>query len=172
MILMTTDIIASGAYADIFRPRGGTLVYKLFVSGSHPTNERQGLIRPEDDERRRKTFMSECEAYERAAQHPFLCDHIPQYFQRRTIDDVTGSTGSVAHRYMLDLCYVMQYINGSPTKLGMLCAGSRSAHIEVALQAFRAAGILHYEDASIFSPNDPEDFRFIDFAMEEFQPFW
>lgn len=173
MILKTTDIIASGAYADIFRPPQSELVYKLFTSGRHRTNEGQGLTRPEDDDRRRKTFVSECEAYERAAQHPFLRNHIPQYFQRHPVQDVTDLAGrSVAALYMLDLCYVMRYVDGSPLKLGMLTAGYRPAHIEQALQDFRDAGISHLIDASIFSPDDPEHFTFIDFAIDEFQPLW
>jgi hypothetical protein len=172
IIVMTTDIIALGAYADIFRPPGSTLVYKLFVSGKHPTNESQGLTRPQDNDRRRNTFMSECEAYDRAAQHPFLRDHISQSFRRCVVEDVTGPAGSVADRYMLDCCYAIEYIEGVPRKLGELFIESRPDHIRKALRAFREAGILHLTDPSIFFPDDPEKFRFIDFAIEEFPAVW
>jgi hypothetical protein len=46
MILRTKDIIASGPYADIFRPPKSLLVYKLFISGWHPTNISQALTPP------------------------------------------------------------------------------------------------------------------------------
>lgn len=170
MILRTEDIIASGAYADIFRPPNSTLAYKLFASYQHLTNVSQGLNRLEDDERRRKTFASECDAYERAAQHPFLRNHIPQSFRRCMVADVTDCAGSVADRYMLAHCYVMEYIEGVATKFGEFCIQHRAEHIEKALKAFREVGINHVIDSSIFSPDHPENFRFIDFATEEFQP--
>jgi hypothetical protein len=170
MILMTKDIIERGAYADIFRPRGTNLAYKLFVSGNHPTNVGQGLTRPVDEERRRKTFLSECLAYERAAQHPFLCYHIPHSFHRPAVADVTDSTGVVSHLYLLDCCYAMEYIDGDAWKLGELL--DRPTHIEQALQVFREAGIRHLSDVSIFYPDDSQNFKFIDFAIEEFQGMW
>lgn len=172
MILRTENIIASGAYADIFRPPKSLLVYKLFISGRHPTNISQDLTRPEDDGRRRKTCMSECKAYDRAAQHSFLCNHIAQSFCRCVVEDVTDPAGSVADRYILDCCYAMEYIEGVPMKLGNLFIESRPYHIRKALTAFREAGILHLTDPSIFSLDDPEKFRFIDFAVEEYPPCW
>ncbi len=172
MILRTKDIIAAGAYADIFRPPKSKLVSKQFISGRHPTNITQGLTRPEDDERRRKTCMSECKAYDCAAQHPFLRNHIAQSFRRCVVENVTGPAGSVADRYILDCCYAMEYIEGVPMKLGDLFIESRPHHIRKALTAFREAGILHLTDPSIFSLDDPEEFRFIDFAIEEFPAVW
>ena len=172
MILTTKDIIGCGAYADIFRPPQAMLVYKLFVSGRHPTNVGQNLTRPQDDDRRQKTFTSECEAYDRAAQHPFLRNHIPQSFRRCVVEDVTGPAGSVADCYMLDHCYAMEYIAGNPGKLGQYPLDSRAGHIESALHAFHDAGIHHLIDASVFFPDDPDNFKFIDFAMEEYPPFW
>ncbi len=172
MILRTEDIIASGAYADIFRPPDRMLAYKLFASDQHPTNVSQDLMRPKDDERRRKTFASECDPYNRAAQHPFLRNHIPQSFRRCVVADVTDSAGSVADRYMLAHCYVMEYIEGVARKFGELGTEYRPDHIAKALKAFREVGISYVIDSSIFSPDDPEQFRFIDFATEEFQAAW
>jgi hypothetical protein len=172
LILRTDDRIASGAYADIFRPPGGKLAHKLFVSGKHPTNVSQGLTRPEDDQRRRKTFISECEAYDRVAQDAFLRDHVPHSFGRCTVADVLHSGESIADFYMLDHCYVMEYIEADARKLGECPVGSRPAHIERALHAFRKIGVFHLIDTSVFFLDDPDNFKFIDFAIEEFQAYW
>ena len=76
IILDTNDRIDCGVYANIFRPPEGRLVCKLFIGSD--TTASQGLTDPEkDDHRRRKTFDSECRAYEIAAQAAFLRDHIP-----------------------------------------------------------------------------------------------
>jgi len=172
MVLEHKDKIASGAYADIFRPPHCGLVYKLFVSGQHHTNASQGLDGPEHDEQRRRTFASECKAYARAAYDPFLRNHIPRSFHRCTVADVRDCAGSVADRYMLTHCYAMEYIVGVATKLVEFPIECRPDHIAKALETFRALGIDHIIDSSIFSPDDPESFRFIDFAVEEFQVSW
>lgn len=88
IILDTDDQIAYGVYADIFRPSGGALVYKLYTGFRHHTTASQGLTDPEEDYRRRKTFDSECQAYEIAAQDAFLRDHIPDSFRRCEIAGV------------------------------------------------------------------------------------
>jgi hypothetical protein len=172
MILKINDRIGFGAYADIFRTPPETLACKLFASGQHPTNVRQGLTRTEDDARRRKTFLSECEACRRAGQHPYLRNHIPRFAGRCAIRDVIDGTRSVAHHYMLDHCYAMEYIPDVAEKLGDYPRGSLPRHIEEALNAFREAGICHVKDASVFFLNDPDNFEFIDFATEEFEVSW
>lgn len=75
MIPRTENLIVSGAYADIFRPEDRMVAYRLFASDQHRTNVGQDLTRPKDDERWRKTFALECDAYNGAAQHPFLRTH-------------------------------------------------------------------------------------------------
>jgi hypothetical protein len=113
IILDTNDRIDCGVYADIFRPSEGRLVYKLFIGFRHDTTASQGLTDPEkNDHRRRKTFDSECRAYEIAAQAAFLRDHIPHSFRRCEIADVTEYGGSVADDYLLPCCYCMEYIEG------------------------------------------------------------
>jgi hypothetical protein len=165
MILRIEDIIGSGAYSDVFRPSNDMLVYKLFISGKHDTNTSQGgFDRPEDDERRRKTFQSECAAYDRAASHPFLRLHIPGSFRRSRIKDVTDCDESVAQFYILDHCYAMEYLEGAPVKLRS--AESQPEHIKSAVSLFQGFGIHHISDASVFFPSDPARFIFIDFAIE------
>lgn len=172
MILRMEDKFDSGAYADIFRAPGEILVYKLFVGGQHPTNVSQSLTRREDDHRRRNTFLSECAAYDRAGLHPYLRHHIALLADRYVIENVTDGARSVAHQYMLDHCYAMEYISGSARKFGQYPSDSRPEHIQKALRTFYEAGICHLIDASVFFPDDPDNFKFIDFAIEEFQAFW
>lgn len=171
MILSIENRINFGAYADIFRAPDD-LAYKLFASGQHPTNVRQNLTRPKDDQRRRNTFHSECAAYRLAGQDPYLRNHVPRFAGQFQIQDVIDGDRSVAHNYMRDCCYAMEYIAGTPTKLGSYPSDSCPAHINKALSAFRDAGIHYLKDASVFFPDDPENFKFIDFATEEFEAFW
>ncbi len=172
MILRMEDKFDFGAYADIFRAPGEMLAYKLFLSGQHPTNVSQRLTRPEDAHRRSNTFLSECEAYRRAGQHPYLRDHIARFADRYVIQDVTDCARSVAHHYMLDHCYAMEYIKGAARKIGEYPKGSRPENIQKALNSFYEAGICYLEDASVFFPDDPHNFIFIDFAIQEFEAFW
>ncbi len=169
IILTMEQLIDSGAYADIFRASDG-LVYKLFTSGSHRTNSTQGLDRPQDDERRRKIFLSECSAYDVATKHAFLSEHVPAFFGRREIRDVIDSRVSVAHCYRLDLCYAMAYVESTPVKLGPHLHAALPRHIASALQEFVNLNICHYVDSSVFFFDDRSRFKFIDFAMEEFPP--
>lgn len=158
--------ISGGAYADVFL--NGSRVYKLFLSGAHPQNISQGFIRKLDDERRHNTFLSECEAYELARSHDFLCQHVPRFYGACTIQDVQGANCSVADQYNLSDCYSMEYIDaGSPKKLGLI--DDHVAHIRKALKTFHEVGIHCTIDASVFMADDPQQFKFIDFAMKEFE---
>lgn len=106
--------ISGGAYADVFLNQ--SFVYKLFLSGAHPQNISQGFTRRLDDERRHNTFLSECEAYELACSHDFLCQHVPRFYGACTIEDVRNANGSVADQYTLSDCYSMEYIDAGPAK--------------------------------------------------------
>jgi hypothetical protein len=167
IILDLNDRIAFGVYADIFRPLEGPLVYKLFIGFRHHTTVSQGITDPEDDHRRRKTFESECRAYEIAEQDAFLREHIPQSFRRCEIANVVDDDESVAADYLLACCYAMEYVEGEPAKLR---AVDQLAHIEETEQAFHRAGIAYTTDASVFLAEDPHVFKFIDFAVEAFPP--
>jgi hypothetical protein len=167
IILDTNDRIAFGVYADIFRPPEGVLVYKLFIGFRHHTTVSQGITDPEDDHRRRKTFNSECRAYEIAEHDAYLREHIAQSFRRCEIANVVEDNESVAANYLLGCCYAMEYIEGEPAKLR---AVDQFAHIKEAEQAFHRAGITYTTDASVFLAEAPQTFKFIDFAVEAFLP--
>lgn len=167
----TGQIIARGAYADIFRVPNESIVYKLFVSGTHPTNTSHGLTRVEDDVRRHNTFQSECAAYAIASRHPYLRDHVPGFHGTVVVGDVQDGIGhSVGQQYVLDHCYAMDFIAGDALKSGGL--DDTYQHLRTAWQAFREAGIRYVRDASVFAPHDPERFKVIDFATEEFEAYW
>lgn len=167
LILHARDRINCGAYADIFRPPGEAAVYKLFVSNRHQTTMTQGLTNPAENERRRAVFESECAAYEIAAQDSFLREHVPASFRRIAVSDVLDGDASAAAAYLRNCCYSVEYIDGVARKLGGVPA---LPHIEMAVWAFRRAGILHMSDASVFFADDPRRFKFIDFAVKEFLP--
>jgi hypothetical protein len=165
MILDMTDAIDFGASADIFRPLGGSLAYKLFISVFHQTNVTQGLTDPQDHRQREMTFESECRAYEIAAQDVFLRVHIPGSFRRCEIADVVEYGESVTTNYLLQCCYTMEYIEGVAVKLAAI---EHLSHIDDALRAFHHTGIAYTTDASVFLAEDPQKFKFIDFALEAF----
>jgi hypothetical protein len=167
IILDTENQIASGVYADIFRPSGGALVYKLFIGFRHHTTVSQGLTDPEDDYRRWKTFDSECRAYEIATQDAFLRNHIPDSFRRCEIAGVFEYGESVGANYLLPCCYAMEYIGGTAVKLR---AAGQFSHIREAQSAFHRVGVAHTSDASVFFAEDTQKFKFIDFAVETFTP--
>jgi hypothetical protein len=167
VILDVRDRIGFGAYADLFRPSGEPLVYKLFISVRHETNVRLGLTDPKDNDRRQQVFESECRAYEIAAREPSLHAHIPGSFRRCEIADVRQAGESVAALYLTDCCYTIEYIDGIAQKLGTVAL---LPHIAEAERAFHRAGIRHTSDASVFLAEDPQPFKFIDFAVDELPP--
>jgi hypothetical protein len=169
MILEIANKVACGAYGHIFQSPSKLLAYKLFLSGHHPASVSQSLTSPEHETRRRNIFLSECDAYKRAAKHPLLCTHIPKNFQIYVIEDVIDLDRSVADLYKLDCCYAMEFIEGTFTKLRPHAIVDQPDHIKNVLKAFTEAGIFYLEDASIFCRDDPENFRIIDFATRDFQ---
>ena len=86
--------------------------------------------------------------------------------------DVTDSGASVSDRYMFTDCYVMEYVEGVARKLGEFPAECRPDHVEKALQAFHEACIHYLIDASVFFPRDPDNFKFIDFGVEQYPAIW
>jgi hypothetical protein len=137
IILDINDRIDFGAYADLFRPSGGALVYKLYIGVRHHTNVSQGLKDPEEDQGRQKTFDSECRAYEIAEEDTFLPDRIPHSFRHCEIADVIEDDESIAINYLLPCCYAMEYIEGEAIKLRALV--DRFAHTNEAEQELRRA---------------------------------
>jgi hypothetical protein len=167
LILKTANLIAAGAYSDIFQPIPDGKVYKLFDSVQHPDRIWNFGNRPEDNERRRKVFHSECEAYNLAGSNLFLRDHIPHFFGSCEIESVIGPNRPVDEHYLRGCCYVMEYIDDSPIKLGEI-RSDFPGHIREALRHFKEAGIDYLEDASIFFVDDPQEFKFIDFAVRDY----
>jgi hypothetical protein len=112
------------------------------------------------------TLASECRAYESAAQDPLLREHVPHSFRRCDIAGVVEH-GESAANYLLQCCSAMEYIEGSAAKLAMV---EHLPRIGEALGAFQRAGVAYTTDASVFFAEDPQRFKFIDFAVEAFPP--
>ncbi len=96
IILDTDNRIASGVYADIFRPSEGALVYKLCIGFRHHTPVSQGLTDPSDDHRRRKTVDSECRAHEIAGQANTDCTS-KRFWDTSTGTSFDGSRNGESH---------------------------------------------------------------------------
>lgn len=148
----------------VFRDTESACVYKIFIGPSHPNG-----YSCEDEERRRKVFRSECEAYEILSQDELLRSHAPKFFGTVTIDDVLDENGqSEADRYLLDCCYKMEFIEGNACKIGAL--ESVFPHLRQAVRHFQDAGVAYMKDCCVFFPEDKQQFKFIDFATKEFEP--
>jgi hypothetical protein len=167
IVLDRKDVIAAGAYAEVFWPSGQGIVYKLFISVKHETNLKQGLTDPKDNDRRRKVFDSECAAYEIAGRDSLLRKHIPGSFHRCEIADVRDCGGSVVADYLADCCYAVEHIDGDDNKLVVV---ENYPHIAQIKAAFEQAGIHHTRDASVFFAEDHARFKLIDFALEAIPP--
>lgn len=159
-------VSVGGAFADLFLSEDRKLIYKVFVGPNHPS---KGYT-PDDEQRRRNTFDAECNAYKIASQDSALNSHVPGFFDRTKIEDIlTNQNVSVRGEYLIDCCYGMEFIDGGqPDKIG-LCR-SAYPHIKEAERVFRRAGVDYMEDCSVFFAHDEQNFKFIDFAVQEFPP--
>ncbi|HYW45780.1 MAG TPA: hypothetical protein VE959_23145 [Bryobacteraceae bacterium] len=165
MILNTSMCLGvGGVFADLFLSGDRKLIFKVFVGPGHPS---KGYAHAEE-QRRRNTFGAECKAYVIASRDSALSPHVPQSFERPEIEDVLDNRGgSVRGEYLVDCCYCMEFIDGGqPEKIG----SCRSAypHIERAEIAFKTANIRYMADCCVFFPHDEQNFKFIDFAVEDF----
>ncbi len=117
-------------------------MFKLFISGMHPSNILQGLTHPEHDRQRRDTFSAECDAYDIAMANPGIRRHVPDFFGRVEISDVLDENGiSMAMNYLLDCCYSIEYVNGNEMKLGFYAEESCPPHVVELLRQMKTAGI-------------------------------
>lgn len=152
MLLDFAHRYAQGAHADVFFSADRLVVYKLF---------RRGL---NDEQRRRDTFASEVAAYHIAMADPFLSRHAAPFLSALKIEDVLQEGLSISRRYLLDCCYMLGFLPGHPVKFRVLPAGPRYEHLHSAAELFSRAAIDRLGDSSVFNPENPVAFRFIDFA--------
>jgi hypothetical protein len=142
IILDTKDHIGSGVYADIFRPSGGALVYKLFIGFRHHTTVSSPL--------RTHSSVTILRIPSSAARSPAF-----------------SNMAKASAPNLLACCYAMEYIEGTDVKLR---AVEQFSHIRQAQSAFHCVGVAHISDASVFFAEDAQKFKFIDFAIEAFTP--
>jgi hypothetical protein len=150
MILSLNSRLDGGVYAHIFKI--DDKVYKLFLAFPSPHSE----------EKRRSTFQSQCDAYRRADLDPDLKRHVAMFYGTCVIEDVLDEKGqSIKDNYMLDCCHVLEALNGSKAKV--LAIRDHYSYVHDAYLAFLQKG-FQLADAHIFNFDDPERFKFVDFA--------
>lgn len=151
--LSRTRIIGRGIYAKVFDLEGKA--YKLFVrvDGPPPKQTVEG---------RRRTFLAQCEAYERASQDLLLRDHIAANFGPCVVEDVINLNG-IKDSFLLNCCYSIELLGGEETKFPANYVETYS-HLADAIRRFRNLGI-DLTDSSVFDIDDPLRFKFIDFEM-------
>src|SRR5208283_2366509 len=98
---------------------------------------------------------------------PHLKNRIATFYGACLIEDVIDEASqSIKAHYMLDCCLVLEVLNGSKAKVlavwNPLTAEGYS-YVGDAYSAFRQKG-FDLADADIFNYDDPERFKFIDFA--------
>ena len=87
----------------------------------------------------------------------------------RTADILNSQNTSARGEYLIDCSYRMEFIDGGePEKIG--ACRSAYPYIEQAERAFKQAGVRYMQDCSVFFPNDERNFKFIDFAVQEYAP--
>lgn len=139
-----------GVYAHVFQI--DDRAYKLFLA--YPSHH--------SEEKRRSTFQSQCEAYRRAGSDPDLTKHVAVFYGTCVIEDVIDKDGqSIKGNYMLDSCYVLEVLSGSHAKV--LAVRDEYSYVSDAYFAFQKKG-FDLADADIFNFDDPEWFKFVDFA--------
>ena len=141
----------SGATADVFDVDG--VAYKVFRV--------YGVASPDRVQAR---FDSECEAYRRAADDPWLLGHTAAFYGPSNIEDILDGDGkSVRSMYSLDCCYRMELLSGEEMKF--LSVRESLEHLLEAQERFSSNGI-DLSDSSVFYREDAERFKLIDFKME------
>jgi hypothetical protein len=154
--LKSHKVLGKGAYAHVFQV--ADRAFKLFLRfPEFPSKQ--------TEKGRRETFISQCEAYQRASFDLRLRKHIADFYGACIIEDVLDSRGqSIKEEYLLDCCYVMKLLSGEDKKF--TTSGLREApqYLWNAYTRFLHVGI-NLGHSSIFNADDADRFKFIDFDL-------
>ncbi len=152
--------LGSGVYADVFAIENKA--YKLYKSGPEipPRQTKEG---------RKRVYACQLEALKLSCQNVWLKDHVAKLYGACTIDDVLDQTGaSVRDAYLLDCCQILELIDPNEIACKVTTEGLRdnNEHLRKAMRRFDGLGIAA-KDSSVFWPDDPARFKFIDIEMRD-----
>jgi hypothetical protein len=168
IVLKETNIVGRGAFAWVLRGPGG-LAYKIFKAAKH--RDRVGE-EPYIEAECRAVFELECSAFKKIAVYEKLAAHVPAAFERIAVAHVLDPSGNdVSTEYMLNCCYRMEVISGTPEKL---TGGTRNTFPWV--RAFTAnladIGVTGTNDCSVFFRECADSFQIIDFSERPYETTW
>lgn len=157
--------IGFGAFSDVFRDPANGLVYKLFKRrpANALANEGHGEHEPE---LRRAAFNAERDAHLIAMRVASLRPYVPTFHGTVVVDRVYDGEADISDRYLLDCCYVIDFVDGEPTKLAPFLV-EQHEHLREVTAAFGACGITHWHDGAVFHPGDKTRTKIIDFATKD-----
>jgi len=148
-----------GALATVFFEPTGRFAFKLFKSASHPDHREQ----PPDEKTIRAIFASEFDAYKITSSIDALKQHTATFFGTGRVASVNDAQGhDVTLDYLPDCCIVMERLQGSDRKLATV--KSQFVYLGKFTEALEEAGVRFTLDANVFSYENPELFKLIDFA--------
>jgi hypothetical protein len=139
--------------SDVFAADGR--IYKLFKRSADP----------ECHERAAESFEKQCSAYRRAMKHPILRRHVAEFLGTCNVEQVIDDEGNdISDGYRLDACYAIEELSGPEEKVTAPIITSQYPHVAKMRTLFAEHGISSTGDSSVFSYDDPDDFKLIDFG--------
>ncbi len=156
--------IGFGFFSTVFRHPYNGKVYKLFkVRGENDLLD----LGDQEPIRRRAVFKSEVAAYEIAMTVDAIRPLIPTFHGKVVVSQVLDAKGTdISDRYLLDCCYVIDYVEGDHAKFSRAIA-AQYTHLQALTAAFEAHGIHHWHDGAVFNTADSALTKVVDFALKD-----
>lgn len=150
--------VGKGCFGEVIDVENGKKVIKLFFASD------------QDQEKRRKTFLSEVHAYEIAKSIPELKAITPEFFGVATVSKISDVEGiDVTSHYITDCAYIMSYEKGNFVKLyNEPDLEEEQKRIRLLFQEYK---INHIQDVSVILNEQRKVVMVIDFAIQEY-PGW
>jgi hypothetical protein len=175
--------LKKGAFADVFIDSMEMTALKLFKSYDHPDlngTGKESIDKVITNNFRRLVFETENQAYINIQKSDLLKKFTPKFYGKKNIEKVNDYDADISNHYLLDCCYLIEYISGKENKLSQMRQNTSiinqlekniSFSLHSVLEEFEKFGIKYLLDSSvIFNENQ---FKVIDFATKdsnEFQP--
>jgi hypothetical protein len=165
-VLRMKHHVGGGAFADVFRYPDNGRVHKVFRKQQH-----NNLLGDDHGEHelvlRRAVFQAERDAYFIATHNDAIRPFVPAYHGPTRVGRVLVAAGEdISDRYLLDCCYVIDFVDGEAAKLTQNLA-NQHPHLLAVTQAFAENGVNHWQDGAVFHPSDPARTKIIDFGTKD-----